>query len=259
MNKELEEKYLNVIEDNVNVGKRSDGKEFLILLGGLIGFCLLVFMFADSIANIVIDNISYKTQVKIENAISFNKPYKYKKSDNIIQLEKIRDNIISIDKKLQIKPNFPINIIEEKNINAFIYPDGSIYVTSGLLKEIKDEEILTFVIAHELGHYRHRDHLKGISRDLIAASIMSILTFGQNDIKVTVNNISNLTGLKYTRNQEKAADKYANKISYILYGRNSGAIKFFKYLDSKENTPEFLYYFSTHPSTKERLKLLQNK
>lgn len=258
MNRELEEKYIRLIENNVNVGKRSDGKEFFILIAGIIGFCLLVFLFADTFANIFIDSMSNKTQMKIENIISFGAPVKnYKKPEKIAEIEKIRDEIVSLDKNLQGKSFFPIYEIKDKNINAFVYPNGSIYITSGLLKEINDKEVLTFVLAHELGHYAHRDHLKGISRDIIASMIMSIATAGQKDLSITVNNISNLTGLKYSRRQERAADRYANRVVKILYGRNTGAIEFFKYLQSKEKTPEFFYYFSTHPSTNERIKLLK--
>ena len=69
MNKDLEEKYLSVIEDNVNVGKRNDGTEFLVLITGVIGICMLVFFFADTISNIFIDNMSVKNQMKIEKTI----------------------------------------------------------------------------------------------------------------------------------------------------------------------------------------------
>lgn len=256
----LEERYKKVIEDNVNVGERSDGKEFFILLAGLVAFCLLVFIFADSISNVFIDNMSNKTQRKIENAISFGTiTHRTVNSNKIAQLEAIRNRIVRLDKNLQGKSNFPINIINDKSINAFVYPNGTIYFTSGLLKEINDEEILTFVLAHELGHYAHRDHLKSISRDIISSTIMTIVTCGQKDMNITVSNISNLTGLKYSRRQEKAADKYANRVVFRIYGRNTGAVKFFKYLQAKEKTPEFLYYFSTHPSTKERLNLLQER
>lgn len=260
MKNDLEEKYRKVIEDNVNVGERSDGKEFFVLLAGLVGFCLLVFIFADLISNVFIDNMSNKTQCKIENAISFETvSQKTVNSNKIAQLEAIRNRIVRLDKNLQGKSNFPINVINDKSINAFVYPNGTIYFTSELLKEINDEEILTFVLAHELGHYAHRDHLKSISRDIISSTIMTIVTCGQKDMSITVSNISDLTGLKYSRRQEKAADNYANRVVYRIYGRNTGAVKFFKYLQSKENTPEFLYYFSTHPSTKERLNLLQER
>lgn len=258
MNKDLEEKYLNVIEDNVNVGKRNDGIEFLILITGVVGFCILLFFFADTISNIFIGNMSLKTQMKIEKTISVNSGgYKVQKSERIKKLEKIKSRIVSLDKNLKGKYDFPIYELKEKQINAFVYPNGSIYVTSGLLNKIHDEEMLTFVLAHEIGHYSHRDHLKSISRNIITSLIVYFLSAGQKDLNIAVSSISELTGLKYSRKQEREADIYGNKVVYILYGRNTGAIEFFKLLQKENSSPEFLHYFSTHPSIKERIKLLE--
>lgn len=257
MNKDLEEKYLSVIEDNVNVGKRNDGTEFLVLIAGVIGICMLIFFFADTISNIFIDNMSVKNQMKIEKTIFIQGSIKNaSKTNRTKQLENIRNRIVRLDKNLKGKSNFPVYELNAKEINAFVYPNGSIYVTSGLLDKIKDEEILTFVLAHEIGHYAHRDHLKSISRNIISSTIINLFSLGQNDVKITVGTISNLTGLKYSRKQERNADRYANRVVHILYGRNTGAVEFFKMLQKEEKTPELFYYFSTHPSTKERLKLI---
>ena len=76
---------------------------------------------------------------------------------------------------------------------------------------------------------------------------------------MTLNSISGMHALKYSRNQERNADKYANAVMYKLYGNNDGAIKFFELLKKEEKTPEFLQYFSTHPATQERIKQLQNR
>ena len=258
MNKNLEEKYLSVIEDNVNVGKSNAGIEFVILLAGIAAICFLVYIFADSIGSFFIDRMSNETQIKIENAFSFTtKPAASAKNENIIRLENIRDKITPLDKNLQGKSKFPIYEVPEKEINAFITPNGTIFFTEGLLNEVKDEEMLTFVLAHELGHYAHRDHLKSMSRQLIAAVITSIFASGNNDINLTLGSISDLNGLTYSRKQEREADKYANEIVYKIYGNNNGAVEFFRMLEKKEKAPEFLQYFSTHPSTKQRLKLIQ--
>ena len=260
MNKSLEEKYLNVIEDNVNVGKSNAGIEFVILLAGIAAICFLIYIFADSIGSFFIDRMSNETQIKIENAFSFGtKPKVSSKNENIIKLENIRNRIIPLDKNLQGKSKFPIYEVPEKQINAFITPNGNIFVTQGLLKEIKDEEMLAFVLAHELGHYAHRDHLKSMSRQIIAAAITSIFASGNNDINLTLGSISDLNGLTYSRKQEREADLYANKIVFKLYGNNEGAVKFFKMLEEKEKYPELLQYFSTHPSTIQRLKLIQQE
>ena len=259
MNKDLEEKYLSVIEDNVNVGNSNAVVEFFILIAGIVGIFVLLYIFADSIGCFFIDRMSNKTQMQIENAFSFmiNKNM-YETTSNTKQLETIRDKIIPLDKKLQGKSKFPIYEISGKEINAFVLPNGTIFFTQGLLKEVKDEEILTFVLAHELGHYAHRDHLKSISRQIIIGFITSIFMSQNNNINLTIESIADLNGLSYSRKQELEADLFANKIVYKLYGNNDGAVEFFQMLKEKEKFPEFLQYFSTHPSTQKRLDAIKN-
>lgn len=260
MNKSLEERYLNVIEDNVNVGKSNVGIEFIILISGIAALLFALYIFADIIGNFFIDRMSDETQMKIENAFSYNiQPTVNNQKKEIQVLENIRDEIVPLDKKLQGKSKFPIYEINKKEINAFVTPNGTIFFTKGLLKEVKDEEVLTFILAHELGHYAHRDHLKTISRQIIISAVISIFSAGNNNLDITINSISDLNSLNYSRKQEKEADLYANKIVYKLYGRNTGAVEFFKFLEKKDKMPEYLQYFSTHPSTKQRLKLIQQK
>lgn len=257
MNKSLEEKYLNVIEDNVNVGKTNVGSEFLILISGIFALCFLLYSFADTIGNFFIDRMSDETQVKIENAFSFHtiRTVQDKRAE-IKTLEDIRDKIVPLDKKLQGKSKFPIYEINAKEINAFVTPNGTIFFTKGLLNEVQNKETLTFILAHELGHYAHRDHLKTISRQIITSAILSMFSAGNHNIDITIGSISDLNNLSYSRKQEKEADLYANKIVYKLYGNNNGAVEFFKFLNKKENISEYLHYFSTHPSTKQRLNLI---
>ena len=71
MNNDIEEKYNKLIDNNVNVGKRSDCQEFLILITGLVALCFFIYIFADLFAGLIIDNISDKSQIKIENMLSF--------------------------------------------------------------------------------------------------------------------------------------------------------------------------------------------
>ena len=258
MNKSLEDRYLNVINDNVNVGKSNPMAEFIILLAGIAVIFIFLYIFADAIGCFFIDIMSDKTQMKIENAFSLGiKPNMYKTTNDTKRLEIIRDKIVPLDKNLQGKSKFPIYEVPEKNINAFVTPNGTIFFTKGLLNQIKDEETLTFVLAHELGHYAHRDHLKSISRQIIISLILSIFSSGNNNVDMTIGSISDLNALSYSRNQEKNADIYANKVVYRLYGNNRGAVEFFKFLETKDKMPEYLQYFSTHPSTKQRLKLIQ--
>ena len=57
---------------------------------------------------------------------------------------------------------YKFGIIDTEEINAFACPGGYIFVTTGLLKLLPDENSLAGVLAHEIGHVEHGDGLRDI-------------------------------------------------------------------------------------------------
>lgn len=91
--------------------------------------------------------------------------------------------------------------------NALALPGGGIVVTAGLLKVMETEEELIFVLGHELGHFVHRDHLRGMGR---AAALqigmgMVSLTTGMNPTQAVEIALEAFT-TAHSREQEVAAD-----------------------------------------------------
>lgn len=261
---EDKQRYFDMIENNDNISKTTDGKEFLILVGGVIALCIGLFVFADFFAGIYIDNMSADKQIKLEKSLSTmsihpqtaakNKEFK----SQLETLENLKSRIIRLDKRLSDKSKFDIEVYPDDEVNAFVIPDGSIYFTKGLLKEVKDEQTLAFVLAHEMGHYLHRDHLKSFGREIITGAILTVVTAGQHQqFGSFVNDIHEVSKIVYSRSQETNADLYANEVVLKLYGNNDGALKFMEMIDEKQKLPEFLHYFSTHPSPHDRIYLLK--
>lgn len=264
---DMEARYLAMIENNVNVSKTSDLKEFFILVAGIVGLCIFVFIFADFIADIWIDNIADKTQVKIENVMSYSsdyinsssKSYERQYASELAFLNSTKYKIMKMDKRLRGKSKFNIYVYPSQDLNAFVVPNGTIYFTQGLFKEVKDEQMLTFILAHEMAHYAHRDHLKASSRNIIAGMILSVLTSGQNQsLSTFVSNISVFNDLTYSKRQERDADLFANEVIIRMYGNNDAAIKFMKMIDEKQKLPQFMHYFSTHPAPSDRIYMLEH-
>lgn len=260
MNDDLEKRYLSVIEDNDNVSKTNVLSEFFFLLLGIFLICSAIYFSADYIAGVVIDNMTNEKQLKIEKLLSGDRVKTINAhNEEIKRLSQIKKRIVRMDKNLQGKSKFPIYEADMKEINAFVMPDGKIYFTKGLLDKINDEQILTFILAHELGHYAHRDHLKSIGRQIISAALLSLISFGQKDIASVINGFSFADSISHSQKQEKAADLYANKVVLKLYGTNKGAIDFFEFLKKEEKLPEILYYISSHPSNDARINLLKKQ
>jgi Zn-dependent protease with chaperone function len=89
-----------------------------------------------------------------------------------IKIQKLTDGLSALKSSRKYK----VTIIPSPEVNALAVPGGNIMVFAGLLKEIKTENELAFVIAHELGHFENRDQLRGIGRMLI---LFVISGFGQ--------------------------------------------------------------------------------
>lgn len=263
---DIDEGYLSIINDNDNVTETNDFKEFFVVFGGIISLCSIIFLVFNFLSNIYIKNISPSQQVKLEQLIVQNSKWRSltysdrKYNSQIIYLEKIKKEIIKNDKNIQNRSHLDLHIIKNKELNAFVTPDGNIFFTTGLLDKISDKHELAFVLAHELGHYSHRDNLKVFSRQISLVAIASVFSLGQNDtVNKTIKGLGNFTNIKYSQKQELDADLYASNSVKKIYGNNIGAIDFFKILQKEDKNPDFIYLFVNHPKTKDRIKAIQNK
>ncbi len=259
-NDRLECRKALIEDDNINISKTGDGKQFFILSGGVIGILLVIIMSFGFISDIFISCMSNETQMKIENVI--NQDFRYYKPEleyksELKRLDKIKRRIIDNDDSLEGKSSFPIIIKHDNSVNACIAPNGMIFITTETLKQKFSNEELTFILAHEIGHYAHRDHLRTVSRQILIGSILGILGSQSNSLSHLLSGVTDMEHLMHSREQERNADKYAGEMLIKMYGSNKGGISFINKIKEKENTPEFMYYFSSHPSWEERLQILK--
>lgn len=247
-------------DDNVNVSSTNDAKDFVILCGGIIGFVLIFLLAFDYVFGFVIDSMPRGKLLQIESFFTFNCESninnKYKKE--LATLERIKYYIMHNDKSIQNTSDFDIKVVENKEVNAMVYPNGSIIFTSGLLDKKLSEQELAFVLAHEMGHYANRDHLKSISKQ-VAVIILSLATGQSSHVSSIAHGVSETEFLTHSRNQERKADLYAGSMLIKIYGTNEGGKQFIKRIQENEKTPEFIHYFSTHPSWNQRVKLLNSQ
>src|SRR5215203_170359 len=77
---------------------------------------------------------------------------------------------------------YKVRVVEDPTLNAFAYPHGSIYVHTGLLARIENEDELATVLGHEMTHVENRHMLRyhraahnkqvGLSVAAVAASVV---------------------------------------------------------------------------------------
>ncbi len=153
-------------------------------------------------------------------------------------------------------------VIDEPQPNAFVIPGGYVFVFTGLLSKLSDDEELAGVLAHELGHvaYNHffqdRNQILALNLATVAALLLSrgnpaALAFGSG--------ASYHLQLAYSREHEAEADSAA--VSFLRKARYdpSGLARFFEALEVYErfNPPSVPAYFTTHPGVSERLHVVE--
>lgn len=111
----------------------------------------------------------------------------------------------------QLRLPATIQAISSKTPNAFALPGGKVYLLSGLLEKAHAQDEVIGVLAHELGHLEHRDHMRRIIATGGTAVLFSILlgdVTGGSTMIVIGNSVINAA---HSRENEAQADDFAAK------------------------------------------------
>ena len=151
---------------------------------------------------------------------------------------------------------FRVEIDDSDVANALALPGGLIVVTRGLLEQVQSENELAFVLGHELGHYRNRDHIRGLGRGLVLAMFFATVTDG--DVSGLSLKVTDLALLGFCRRQELAADEFGLDLVYTQYGHVNEAWRLFERWDESDDSGDGLAaYTSTHPQPGDRVERLE--
>ncbi len=167
--------------------------------------------------------------------------------------------------KLAVKMNLPPNIsvkvhlLDSAEKNAFATLGGHVVLTQGLIDMMPSENALAMVMAHEIGHVKHRDPIVSAGSALTFNLLISVVMGG--DVGLVEQTSGTLTQLSFSRTQENNADKAAIDAVKAYYGHTAGAEAFFKIvLDEAEHSKAPIEFLSTHPDTQKRLdRILQSQ
>lgn len=151
---------------------------------------------------------------------------------------------------------FRVEIDDSELANAMALPGGLIVVTEGLLDEVESENELAFVLGHELGHFRNRDHLRALGRGIVLSLFFAVVT-GKDASGIGIN-VADITLRGFNREQESKADEFGLAVVYAEYGHVDEAWRLFERWDAGgDGFLDFVAYLSTHPQAGDRIAELQ--
>jgi Zn-dependent protease with chaperone function len=249
-------------DDTVNVGATHPLREAVTLIVGiaLVGF--LAFVALAAVVELVVPRISPGLEVRIfsrPEVVSALAPDAPESPDpRRAELGRLLGRVAGhwSENPYQLR----VVIFEEATPNALAFPGGLVVVTTGLLDSVASENELAFVLAHEVGHFRNRDHLRGIGRALAFAVVVGAFGIGGSGGAAELALVAGrLTEAGFSRDQESDADEFALGLVQAEYGHVTGASGFFGRLPRPDNAVEreIEDYLSTHPLSEERIEAMR--
>lgn len=167
----------------------------------------------------------------------------------------------NIARNSDAKVPITVKIIEDPTINAETLPGGFMYVNTGLLKAMNNEDELAGVLAHETAHVAIRSWASEMTKQTILQYAMIPLMFTPMSyalyygvMEAYMNGVP-MAFLKFSRDQEKKADFFG--IQYLWkagYDPNAFVEAFGKIIQESRSTPGSVpSVFMDHPPTGDRI------
>jgi len=242
------------IDENVNVSETHPLAELAWLVGGMLLLALVFYLVLGVTADLAVAKIPIKAEVWLGEY--FVDSFESNEDEALRRrLQTLLDNLPA-DSPLH-KYSFTVQLVKNNEVNALALPGGHIVVFSGLVEQAESENELAMVLAHELGHFAHRDHLKRLGRGL-GLSVAAMLVFGEDSaISRLVSNLFLVTESSYSRQQESDADHFGLELLVNSYGHAGGATDFFARVGKKAGS-RAPYLLASHPHPDDRIEELQS-
>ena len=247
------------ITENVNVTRRHPLTNFIYLLSSVVIISGIIFIMLGYTASWLVTKISPDNEKRVGDLL-YNIIAETEIIDDrrIYYLDELLHDMLNAEENLRLPLN--IHLLDTDIVNAAIMPGGHVLINTGLLRKVKSENELAFVLAHELGHFQNKDPLKSLGRSLVIISALATVGIGTSSSSEGLSNIVPWTGeftiLHYSRNQETKADEYSLARVVNHYGHGGHSLDFFDGLKESEEFPQVSQYFASHPQNQERIDYL---
>jgi predicted Zn-dependent protease len=145
-------------------------------------------------------------------------------------------------------------LADPKTINAFALPGGPIFITEGLLRQLRGEAELAGVLGHEIGHVIARHSSEQLAKAQLTQGLIGAAVIGSGDYTAAQLGqvVGSMINMRYGRDDELESDALGIRImAEAGYDPRAMArvMETLAKASSGSRQPEF---FSTHPHPENR-------
>jgi len=158
---------------------------------------------------------------------------------------------------------FKIKMVKNPLLNAFAYPNGAIYIHTGILTRMENEAQLAALLGHEMTHVTHRHAVLGFRNLQKKTAIMATLQVAAIPFGVygsvatllgTVGGMAAISG--YSQEMESEADRVGMAMMVKAGYDPSEAPRLFEHIkrDIEEYKIKEPFFFGSHPKINDRIE-----
>ncbi len=160
-----------------------------------------------------------------------------------------------------------VKVIKNAYLNAFAYPNGMIYIHTGLLARMDSEDQLAAVLAHELIHCTQRHALRAFRKYkeqpalLTAVQHTLLKTRGLQEMARYLGVTGAMAAISgYARELESEADRLGIELMTAAGYNPKEAFFLFDHMITEIEREELEepFFFGSHPTVRQRVDNLQN-
>jgi Zn-dependent protease with chaperone function len=240
-------------DDEVNVSQRRPLREALVLIVGISLVATAVFSLLAWSAELFAPLVPIEVEAELLETVLLAVSWAENGGDD----DSSRQLTQLVERLARHWPEDPyehrVLVTDERIKNAYAMPGGMILVTRGLLDAMESENEIAFVLGHELGHFRNRDHLVALGRSVLFRLVLSGMGLADVSTSGLIETSGKLIGSAYSREQESEADRFALELLQAEYGHVGGATAFLERLTAGALRELFSGFAGTHPSSAERV------
>jgi Zn-dependent protease with chaperone function len=137
--------------------------------------------------------------------------------------------------------------------NAFALPGGKVYVLSGLLDKAESPDELAGILAHELGHLKHHDNMRGLIYNGGTSFLIGLLFGDVTGSSAVIFASRSVVEASYSREAETDADTFAIETMHALGRSPKPAAELMFRITGKEGGSSVATILASHPLTEDRL------
>ena len=143
-------------------------------------------------------------------------------------------------------------VLSNPTANAFALPGGKVYLFEGLLAKAQNPDEIAGILAHELGHLKHRDGTRNLIYNGGTSFLVGLLFGDITGSGALIFGSRSLLSASYSREAEQNADTFSIDVMHRL-GRSPKPMGELMFRVTGKEGDRSLSILASHPLTEHRL------